>query len=165
MTKKCLEEAFAGESMAHMKYLAFAAQAEQQGLPHVAKLFRATAYAEQVHATNHARNLGYIDDTIDNLQAGINGEGFEVDEMYPAYMAVAQLQDEKGAQKSIHYALEAEKIHKAYYTEAQDKVKSGKDIDEANIWICPVCGYTHIGDDLDAKCPVCSTPKEKYVKF
>ncbi len=165
MTKKCLEEAFAGESMAHMKYLAFSAKAEQQGYSNVARMFKAIAFAEQVHATNHARNLGYIDDTVENLQAGFNGENFEIEEMYPAYMAVAELQDEKGAQKSIHYAVEAEKIHRSYYEQAQEKVKAGKDIDGEAIYICPVCGYTHIGDDLDALCPVCSTPKEKYHKF
>lgn len=166
MTKKSLGEAFAGESMAHMKYLAFAEAARKEGLAGVAKLFEATAYAEMVHAHNHARNLDYIGSTSENLQAGIEGEGFEVDEMYPAYNAIAELQGEKGAMKAIHYALEAEKIHKAYYTEAKAAVDSGKDADVESVYICPVCGYTHVNDGgLPDKCPVCGVAQDKFKKF
>jgi len=165
MTEKNLWDAFAGESQAHMKYLAFAEAAEREGYPNVARLFRAIAYAEQVHATNHLRNLQGIGKTSENLQAAIDGENFEVQEMYPAYDAVAKLQGEKGAERSIHYALEAEKIHAELYQRAKESVDSSKDPDLGNIYVCPVCGYTHVGDDLPERCPVCGAASEKFVKF
>lgn len=164
MTKANLEAAFAGESQAHMKYLAFAAQAEVEGYPEVARLFKAISYAEQVHATNHLRQLSGIGTTAENLAAAIGGENFEVTEMYPAYHAVAHEQGEKGAVLSIHYALEAEKIHEAMYGEAKALVEDGQDRTAQPIYICPVCGYTVIGDP-PAKCPVSRTPSEKFVKF
>ena len=164
MTEKALSEAFAGESMAHMKYLAFGDIADREGKKNIARLFRATAYAEQVHATNHARHLGLLKTTEDNLETGIQGENFEVDEMYPAYHAVAHLQNEKGALQSIHYALEAEKIHEKLYSSAKEEVKAGNDMDIDEIYICPVCGFTHIGEPPE-KCPVCNVPKEKFKIF
>ena len=164
MTEKSLQEAFAGESMAHMKYLIFAEQAEKEGKRGIAKLFRAIAYAEYVHAKNHARNLGYIGSTVDNIQAGIDGETFEIEEMYPAYMAIAELQDEKGAQQSIRFAEEAEKIHAEMYKEAKEKAEKGEDFQAEEIYVCPVCGYTHIGKPPD-KCPVCGIPSEKFERF
>jgi len=165
MTEKSLGEAFAGESMAHMKYLMFSEIAESEGYANVAKLFRAISYAEQVHAINHAKNLGYASKTEDNLQTGIDGENFEVDEMYPAYDAIAKLQNEKGAERSIFYAVEAEKIHSAYYQEAKEKVKQGKDFEFESVSICPVCGYTQIDGDLPEKCPVCGVSSNKFTKF
>ena len=164
MTEKSLQEAFAGESMAHMKYAAFSEVAEREGLKNVSRLFKAISYAEQVHATNHARNLGILKKTVDNLQTCIDGENYEVEEMYPAFDAVAKLQKEKGAQQSIHYALEAEKIHAELYKKTKDEVAKGKDIDMAEIYICPVCGYTHIGIPPEF-CPVCAVPRDKFKKF
>ena len=164
MTEKSLNEAFAGESMAHMKYLIFSEIAEKEGYPNIARLFMAIAYAEQVHATNHARNLGIIKKTADNLETGIQGETFEVEEMYPAYDVIAKLQEERGAEKSISYALEAEKIHAELYKRAKSEVEKGKDIDVPEIYICPVCGYTHLGEPPN-KCPLCNLPKEKFRKF
>ncbi len=165
MTKKSLEEAFAGESMAHMKYLAFAEVAEKEGFPQIANLFRAIAYAEQVHAINHAKQLGLIKGTGENLQAAIDGEHFEIEEMYPAYSAIAKLQKEKGADRSIYYALEAEKIHEELYKEALEQMKKGQDINPDEIYICPICGYTHFGKPEEDKCPVCNLPVEKFVTF
>jgi len=164
MTKKSLSEAFAGESMAHMKYLIFSEIAEKEGFKNVARLFKAIAYAEFVHAKNHARNLGYIGKTEENIQTGIDGETFEIEEMYPAYNAIAKLQEEKGAQLSIHYAIEAEKIHAELYKKAKEEVSKGKDIEIPEVYICPVCGYTHIGEPPD-KCPICNVKKEEFVKF
>lgn len=164
MTEKNLRDAFAGESQAHMKYLIFAKKAEDEGKPNIARLFRAISFAEQVHATNHLKTLGDLAETVDNLQTAINGEDFEVEEMYPAYDAVAKLQDEKGAIRSVHYAIEAEKIHAAMYTEAKQAVKEGKDTDLGSLYICPVCGYT-VEREAPDSCPVCSVPKEKFVKF
>jgi rubrerythrin len=113
MTQANLEAAFAGESQAHMKYAIFADKAEEEGYPEVARLFRAISFAERVHATNHLRELGDIGDTVANLGTAMKGENYENTEMYPAFNAVAKLQEEKGAMLSIHYALEAEKIHEA----------------------------------------------------
>jgi rubrerythrin len=164
MTKANLEAAFAGESQARMKYAIFANKAEREGYPEVARLFRAISFAERVHATNHLRELGGIGDTVANLEAAINGENYENTEMYPAFDAVARLQEEKGAVRSIHFALEAEKIHEAMYTEAKELVAAGKDINSAPVFICPVCGHTVIGEAPD-KCPICGVPKDKYREF
>jgi len=164
MTKENLAAAFAGESQAHMKYLAFSAKAEEEGYPEVARLFRAISYAEQVHAINHLKELSGVGTTKENLAAAIGGESFENTEMYPAYNAVAKMQSEKGAMLSIHYALEAEKIHEVMYGEAKELIKTGQDIDGAPVYICPICGFTVIGDPPE-RCPVSRTPKEKFVKF
>jgi len=164
MTKENLKAAFAGESQAHMKYLAFAAQAEKDGKPHIARLFQAIAYAEQVHAINHLKELGGVGDTVANLGAAIGGETFEVEEMYPAYLAVAKLQEEKGAQRSMTYAIEAEKIHAGLYGNARSAAESGQDLDIGPVYICPVCGFTHIGEPPD-RCPVCNVKKEQFKVF
>jgi rubrerythrin len=164
MTQANLEAAFAGESQAHMKYAIFADKAEEEGYPEVARLFRAISFAERVHATNHLRELGGIGDTVANLEVAIEGENYENTEMYPAFNAVAKLQEEKGAMRSIHYALEAEKIHEAMYGEAKQTVAAGNDIQSAPVFVCPVCGHTVIGEAPD-KCPVCGLSKEKYRQF
>jgi len=164
MTEKFLNEAFAGESMAHMKYQIFSEIAEKEGFSNIARLFKAISYAEQVHATNHFRNLGNIGKTSENLQSGIDGETFEVEEMYPVYNNTAKLQGEKGAEISTHYALEAEKIHSELYKMAKDLAEKNKDIEKVDIYICPVCGFTHIGEPPE-KCPVCGAPKDKFKKF
>ncbi len=164
MTEKALEEAFAGESMAHMKYLMFQQIAEKAGIPNIARLFEAVAYAEQVHATNHARNLGILRDISGNLETCIEGETYEVEEMYPVFNATAKLQGEKGAELSTHYALEAEKIHARLYKEAKEKAVRGEDLDIAEVYICPMCGYTHVGNPPDT-CPVCGVSSDKFKKF
>ena len=164
MTKANLEAAFAGESQAHMKYKLFAEKAKEEGFPEVARLFRAISYAEQVHATNHLKQLQGIGSTADNLGAAMGGENYENTEMYPAFNAVAKLQEEKGAMLSIHYALEAEKIHEVMYGEAKKMVAVGSDIQSAPVFVCPVCGHTIIGEAPD-KCPVCGALKEKYRQF
>lgn len=164
MTQANLEAAFAGESQACMKYTIFADRAEREGYPEVARLLRGIAYAERVHATNHLRQLGGIGDTVDNLAGAIAGENHENVEMYPAFDAVAKLQGEKGAVRSIHYALEAEKIHEVMFGDAKESVAAGKDIESAPVFICPVCGHTAIGEAPD-QCPVCGLKKEKYHEF
>jgi len=164
MTQANLEAAFAGESQAHMKYVIFADKAEREGFPEVARLFRAISYAERVHATNHLRMLGGISDTASNLETAFSGENYENTEMYPAFNAVANLQEEKGAIRTIHYALEAEKIHEVMYRMAQSSVEAGKDMESAPVYICPVCGHTVIGEAPD-KCPVCGALKTKYDEF
>ncbi len=164
MTEKFLNEAFAGESMAHMKYLIFSEEAEKEGFKNVSRLFKAISFAEFVHARNHLRNLGLIKGTVDNLQTGVDGETYEIEEMYPVFNNAAKFQEEKGAELSTHYALEAEKIHAEMYKSAKERVKEGKDIDLEDIYICPVCGYTHMGTPPE-KCPVCGVTKDRFVKF
>ena len=163
-TEENLTNAFAGESQAHMKYLAFADKAEKENFENVARLFRANAFAEQVHATNHLRTLSGISKTEENLQAAIAGETFEVEEMYPAYMSVAKEQNEPGAETTIRWALEAEKVHAGLYKKAKEAVTQGKDADMAAIHVCQVCGFTVEGDAPDI-CPVCGSPKQRFTKF
>lgn len=164
MTKANLESAFAGESMAHMKYAIFADKARKEGFTNVARLFEAISFAERVHATNHLQALGGIGKSTDNLETAIGGETYEVEEMYPAFRAVAELQEEKSAVRSTTYALEAEKIHAVFYTEAKHAVEAGKDIDVGDIYICEVCGYTGYGEPPDT-CPVCKAKKDKFHIF
>ncbi len=164
MTKANLEAAFAGESQAHMKYLIFADQADKDGFPEVARLFRATAYAEQVHATSHFKVMQKLSNTADNLQTGIEGETFEVEEMYPAYQAVAELQDERGALRSTTWAREAEKIHAVLYANAKQAVQSKKDASGEKVFVCPVCGHTVYGEAPD-NCPICNAKKELFRIF
>lgn len=164
MTKANLEAAFAGESQAHMKYLIFADQAEKDGFLNVARIFRANAYAERVHATSHFKVLKKLADTATNLQEGIDGETFEVDEMYPAYMAVAELQDERGALRSTKWAREAEKIHADMYSDAKKAVESKQDVEVEKVHVCSVCGWTGIGEEPD-NCPLCNAKKELFKIF
>ena len=164
MTEANLQAAFAGESQASMRYKIFAEAARVEGMPNIARLFEAISYAEQVHATNHFRALGGIATTPDNLGEAIGGESFEVDEMYPAYMAVAKVQEEKQAIVSIHYALEAEKIHAGMYEVARQSAVERKDITLGVMQICNVCGHTVEGDAPD-KCPVCGATRDKFRAF
>ena len=164
MTEENLKAAFAGESQAHIRYLIFAEAAEREGKPNIARLFRAIAYAEQVHAANHLGELGGIGKTPENLAEAIAGETFEMEEMYPAYLAVAELQGEAGARRAIHYALEAEKIHARMYEKAKEAAEKGQDIELKTVYICPVCGYTVEGEAPEY-CPVCGAPREKFKNF
>lgn len=156
MTKANLSAAFAGESQAHMKYLAFADIAEREGFANVARLFRAASFAEQMHATAHLRALSGTGPTTANLEAAIGGETFEVDEMYPAYLAAAKEQQEKGAIVSMERALAAEKVHAQLYTRAKESTTSKKDLDLSAIFVCEVCGWTVEGAAPD-KCPLCNS--------
>lgn len=163
MTEANLSAAFAGESQAHMKYLLFAERAEGE-YPNLARLFRAVAYAELVHAKNHLGALGGIRGALDNLQVAIDGETFETEEMYPAYFEVAKLQEEKAAMRSILYARTAEKIHAGLYQEAKAVVSDGSDAQSGSIYVCSVCGHTVVGEPPD-KCPVCAQPPSGFEKF
>ncbi|OGD16981.1 MAG: rubrerythrin [Candidatus Aminicenantes bacterium RBG_13_59_9] len=164
MTEAHLKEAFAGESQAHVKYSAFAEEAEKESLANVARLFKANSYAEQVHATNHLRTLSGISKTAENLGAAIDGETFEVEEMYPAYQLVAENQGEKTAVMMFYRALEAEKVHAGLYQRAKKAVEGGKDLDFFPIHVCSVCGFTVEGGAPD-KCPICGASKEKFRLF
>ena len=164
MTEENVKGALAGESQAHLKYLAFAEAAEKEKLANIARLFRANSFAEQIHATNHLRTLGGIRKTAENLRAAIDGETFEVTEMYPAYIKVAEEQGEKTALMWFNAANIAEKVHAGLYKRAKESADKGKDLDYFPVHVCGVCGFTVEGEAPD-KCPVCGAPKEKFVKF
>jgi len=164
MTEENLKAAFAGESQAHMKYKIFSEAAKKEGKANISRLFEAISYAEQVHAANHLKVLGGIKKTPENLDTAIAGETFEVEEMYPAYNKEAKLQGEKEAEKSTHYALEAEKIHAQMYKKAKESAAKNKDIQIGDIYICPICGYTVEGQAPDF-CPVCAVKKDLFKKF
>ena len=178
MTAGNLRSAYGGESMAHMRYLAWADKAEKEKLPNVARLFRAVSFAEQVHATNHFTVMkdvaggfavtaggGFgLGSTSENLKGAIEGEVFEIEEMYPAYLKVAELQEEKHAVRSMNWALEAEKTHAEFYHKAKEAVDSGKDADLGAVSVCDTCGYTHTGDPLE-RCPVCQSLWKRFKVF
>jgi len=159
-----LKAAFAGESQAAEKYLVFAEKAEAEGLPNVANLFRAISFAETRHARNHLRVMAGVNATADNLQTAFEGESFEIDQMYPAYVEVAKLQGDKQAFKSMHWALKAEMDHKRMYAEARETVLAGGDVAAQTVHVCTVCGHTVIGDAPD-KCPVCAAAGSAYRAF
>ena len=163
MTEDNEKAAFAGESQAHMRYRIFAAVAAKQ-FPNVARLFRAVASAEESHATNHLRVLRGVGSTAENLEVAIAGESFEVEVMYPAYGAVAELQGEKSALRAIHWAEEAEKVHAALYKQAREAVAAGKDVELGVVYVCGACGYTGVGEVPD-KCPLCGAAKDKFQTF
>jgi rubrerythrin len=156
-----LKEAFAGESQANRKYLAFAKKADEDGLPQVAKLFRAAAEAETVHAHAHLRVMGGINGTAENLEAAIAGEGHEFKEMYPGFLAEARKEDNKPAVFSFKNALAVEEIHHGLYSKALSAVKAGGDLPAARIFVCPVCGNT-VENDVPENCPVCNVPGSKF---
>lgn len=161
-TNENLKEAFAGESQANRKYLAFAKKAEQEGKPGVARLFRAAAAAETVHAHAHLRVMGGIKSTADNLQAAIEGEGFEFQDMYPKFVQLAEQEKNKAAAVSFKNAMAVEEIHHRLYREALEALKAGRDFEAGDrMYVCEVCGNTVKGAP-PAKCPVCNSPKERF---
>ncbi|NYT03234.1 MAG: rubrerythrin family protein [Candidatus Methanofastidiosa archaeon] len=159
-TKKNLMEAFAGESQANRKYLAFANKADQEGYPGVAKLFRAAAAAETVHAHAHLRALEGIKTTKDNLAEAISGETHEFVSMYPKMIDEAKEEGEKIAEKSFVFANEVEKIHANLYKKALDNLEN---FPVKDYYVCSVCGYT-VADEAPDKCPVCGAMKKAFNK-
>jgi rubrerythrin len=157
-----LKDAFAGESQANRKYLAFADKADQEGHAQVARLFRAAAAAETVHAHNHLRAMDGIHNTRENLEEAIAGETHEFKSMYPEMLADAEEEGHADAQRSFHYALEVEKIHGALYQGLLDSLDSGQE--EYPYYVCPVCGYT-VGKEAPDTCPVCGTKGEMFKKI
>lgn len=178
MTSANLHNAYGGESMAHMRYKVWGDRAAQEGFPNVARLFGAIAQAEQVHASNHFRELGGevggflctsmavfgLGSTSQNLQGGIDGETFEINEMYPTYLETAKFQGEERAQLSFHYALSAERIHAALFQKAKQAVDSAGDVELDPVQICQICGWTHDGD-IPEKCPICGAGRDKFQTF
>lgn len=160
-TRENLQAAFAGESQANRKYLAFAKKAEADGFPMVARLFRAAAAAETVHAQAHFRVLKGVGETAANLQAAIEGEGYEFQTMYPEFVSGAEKEGDKAALTTFRNAMAVEKTHYELYSEALAAVKSGKDLPTAAIHVCEICGHTVWGE-VPGVCPVCGAPPSKF---
>jgi len=159
-----LQEAFAGESQANRKYLAFAKKADGDGKSQIARLFRAAADAETVHAHAHFAVLGGVGSTAENLQAAIAGEGAEFREMYPKFVAEAQTEGNEGALMSFKNALAVEKIHYGLYSEAAAALEAGNDLPAQPIFVCQVCGNTVLGEAPDA-CAICANPKKGFTEI
>ena len=159
-----LKAAFAGESQANRKYLAFARKADEEGFPQIARLFRAVAAAETIHAHNHLKAMDGVQSTAGNLQAAIGGENYEVVSMYPPMLAEAEMGGDKRAARSFKWALEVEKIHEALYRKTAEIQGKGKDAPAVEYYVCPICGYTHEGP-MEGRCPVCNNPGEKFEKI
>ena len=155
-----LSTAFAGESQAFQKYSAFAKKAEREGFVNIAKLFNTTAQAEKIHAEGHLKALEAIASTAENLQAAINGETYEYTEMYPP-MAEQATDEGHKAKTMFRFALEAEKVHAEIYQKALEAVKNGVDLDVAEFYLCPICGYIELGKPT-AKCPVCGALEKVF---
>jgi rubrerythrin len=155
-----LKAAFAGESQANRKYLAFAKKADQEGHPQIARLFRAAAEAETVHALNHFIAMDGVKSTEENLKEAIGGEHYESVTMYPGFLADATAENDKRAIRTFSYALDVEKIHESLYNEALGSI--GKEGETYDYYVCPVCGFTHARNAPD-KCPICNTPKERFI--
>jgi rubrerythrin len=163
-TDENLKAAFAGESQANRTYLAFAKKAEQEGFPQIAKLFRAAAEAETVHALNHLRVTGQVKSTVENLGAALSGETYEFTKMYPDFLTEAKKEGNKKAEVSFDYANKVEQIHAALYQKALDELKNKNEPAKVAYYVCPVCGNTFEGSTPD-NCPICVTPKEKFMKI
>lgn len=160
-TEQNLKDAFAGESQANRKYLAFAKKADAEGYAQVAKLFRAAAVAETVHAHNHLKQLKGINSTKENLQEAINGESHEFQTMYPQMIKDAEEEGDKGALRTFNFANDVEKIHAALYQKALDNLGNNEMTD---YYVCDICGYTAEGEPPDS-CPVCKAGKKVFKKI
>ena len=160
-TSDNLAAAFAGESQANRKYLAFAKKADAEGLPQIARLFRAAADAETVHAHAHLNVMKGVASTKENLHAAIDGEGHEFKEMYPKFVAEAESEGDQGAVLSFRNALAVEKIHHGLYSNALAVADAGNDLPESTIFVCQVCGNTVLREAPDT-CPVCGAPRKKF---
>jgi len=160
-TEKNLLEAFAGESQANRKYLAFAKQADKEGFPQAAKLFRAAAEAETVHAHAHLRTLGGVKSTAENLKAAVEGETFEFKKMYPVMIEEAKEEGNKAAERSFSYANEVEEVHAGLYQGVLDNLDNPSDVD--CYYVCSVCGFT-CENEPPQKCPVCGAVAKAFTK-
>jgi len=162
-TSENLKAAFAGESQANRTYLAFAQKAEKEGLPQIAKLFKAAALAETVHALNHLEIIGKTKSTLENLNTAVSGETFEFDEMYPEFIEVAKQEENKRAVWSFNVANKVEKIHAGLFSKAAKSLESKKEFINTDYYVCNVCGNTVEGSAPD-KCPICGVLKERFEK-
>jgi rubrerythrin len=164
LTEESLRTAFVSESQAFLSYQAFADRAEREGHGNVARLFRAAAESERIHAVNHLLALKSVSATATNLDSAIVGEGFQFEEMYPAYMDIARNQREEAALESMQRAMMAERVHEILFGRAKAAVVDGRDFSLTVIWVCPICGFCMEGDPPDT-CPVCATDRASFQQF
>jgi rubrerythrin len=162
-TQENLSTAFAGESQANRKYLAFARQAEKDGLPQIAKVFRAAADAETLHALAHLANAGGVKSTLENLEAAVSGETYEFTEMYPPMVEQAKAEGHK-AKTMLDFANRAERVHAGLFKQALEALRSGADLSAMDVYLCPVCGDIEFGV-LPDRCPICNAPAAKFQKI
>jgi rubrerythrin len=162
-TQENLAVAFAGESQANRKYLAFARAAEKEGYPQIARLFRAAADAETVHALAHFQNMGGVGTTLENLKAAVSGETYEYTEMYPPMVEQAKAEGHRG-KTMLGFANEAEKVHASLFRQALEAMQAGKDLSQMDVFLCPVCGDVEFGVVPD-KCPICGAPASKFQRI
>jgi rubrerythrin len=160
-TQDNLQTAFAGESQANRRYLFFAEKAEKDGHPQIARLFRAIAEAETVHARNHLSTMDNIKSTKENLEEAISGEHYEFTKMYPEFIEQAQSEGVKRAEVTFDFANKVEKIHHKLYEKALQALEGGHKLEEKSFSVCQVCGYTVEGVAPD-KCPVCGAPQSRF---
>ncbi len=160
-TSENLQDAFAGESQANRRYLAFAKKADSDGFPQIAKLFRAAAEAETIHAHAHLRAMDGIKSTEENLKVAVEGERYEFQEMYPGFLGTAQQEGNKRAEIGFAHACEAEEVHHNFYKKALESVQNGSDLETISVYVCPVCGNIEFGTPPE-KCAICNAPGEKF---
>jgi len=160
-TEENVQAAFAGESQANRKYLFFAEQADKEGFKQVARLFRAAADAETVHARNHLKVLKGIKSAKENLQAAIDGENHEFTEMYPEFIEQAETDGNKEAKDSFELANKVEEIHHGLFSDFSAKLDKGETFEEKPIYVCQYCGNTVEGEAPE-KCPVCGVSKKMF---
>lgn len=158
-----LKAAFAGESQANRRYLAFAQKAEEEGFTQASKLFRAAAEAETIHALNHIRITGEVKSTLENLNTAVSGETFEFNTMYPEYIANAKKENNKQATWSFDVANKVEQIHANLFRKAIEALKKGKELEPVDYYICGNCGNT-VENTAPDRCPICGAPKAKFFK-
>lgn len=163
-TKDNLMAAFAGESQANRRYLAFAARADKDGFPNVARLYRAIAEAETVHALKHFEIAGHVNATAENLAASKAGEEHEFTEMYPEFIAQAEAEGHKAALRTFEYANAAEEVHGALFERMLALVQAGSDHAADAVSLCPVCGWVGTGQAPE-KCPICNTLAKMFQSF
>ena len=162
-TIKNLKTAIAGESQANRRYMAFANKAEEEGFSQIAKLFRAAAEAETIHALNHLRIVGEVKSTAENLNNAISGETLEFEEMYPEYIQIAKSEGNKQAAWSFTVANKVEQIHANLFNKAAVALKTKKTMEKTDYYVCEICGNTVEGTPPE-RCPICGAPKEKFFK-
>ncbi len=162
-TTENLAVAFAGESQANRKYLAFARQADKEGLPQIARLFRAAAEAETIHALGHLANMGGVGSTLQNLEVAVKGETYEYTEMYPPMVDQAKKEGHK-AKTLLDFANRAEQVHAGLFQQALAAMKAGKDLSQMDVYLCPVCGDLEFGPPPE-RCPICGAPASRFQKI
>ena len=160
-TQDNLKDAFAGESQANRRYLFFADKADEEGHPVIARLFRAAAEAETVHARNHLMALGEIKSARENLKAAISGEHYEFTQMYPGFIEQAKAEGNTEAEASFDLANKVEKIHHALYEKALRFLDGGEPLKDEPYFVCQRCGYT-VGGQAPEKCPICGAPRKMF---